>query len=99
MVGQYYQSALNRYQLHHLYDLKTVAEEMPSSTEEEKDLKAAAKTEHTLYALEAFTDGYSPVKVPLHKKIKNASYCMQCKSPAEFEGSGRTHINCALGKC
>ena len=72
---------------------------MTSSTEEEKDFKSLAEVEQTLYSLEAFQDGYSTVKVPLHEKIKNASYCMQCESPKGFEDSGLTHISCALGKC
>ena len=99
MVGQYYQSTLNSYWLHHLSDLETEEQEMTSSTEEEKGLKSLAEAKHTPYAMEVFMDGLSLVKVPLNKKIQNVSYCIQCKSLVGFEDIGLTQIDCALGKC
>lgn len=60
MIAQYYQSALNRYQLQHLSRLKAEVTDIPSSEEEEKDLKLSSKSKCTLYAMETFTDSLFP---------------------------------------
>ena len=72
---------------------------MPDTTSLEKDGNFLAEARATIYGMEAFTDGVSDTKVPLHAKAKHAAWCIQCGPPTAFKDSGLTHIKCALGDC